>query len=104
MSSKYFLFGLCTLLVLSGQRSLFPPALARDIPVSKATTFAPLVHAPAKDDAAGRRVAADQPSVGDQKELPLGELPPPGWFHDLPPCPHIFCGGTKAASATVAHP
>uniref|UniRef100_A0ACD5ZE52 Uncharacterized protein n=1 Tax=Avena sativa TaxID=4498 RepID=A0ACD5ZE52_AVESA len=99
MGSKYFLFGLCTLLVLSGQRSLFPPALARDIPVSKATTFAPLVHAPAKDDAAGHGVA---PSVGDQKEIP-----PYGWIRDLPHyvhCPPVLCGATKAASAIVAHP
>ncbi|KAM3206226.1 hypothetical protein ACQJBY_061725 [Aegilops geniculata] len=52
MGSKYyFLFGLCSLLVLSGQRTLLPLASARDIPVSAAATLPPSVHVPGKDNA-----------------------------------------------------
>uniref|UniRef100_A0A341FU88 Uncharacterized protein n=1 Tax=Brachypodium distachyon TaxID=15368 RepID=A0A341FU88_BRADI len=102
MGSKYLLFGLCSLLVLSGQRTLFPRVLARDISVSRSETmtFVPFVHAPSKDDAGGRGIIdVDQPRVGDQKPS-ISPI-----ISHFPRCPPILCHGvTKAGSATAARP
>ncbi|XBI22068.1 hypothetical protein VPH35_063131 [Triticum aestivum] len=100
MGSKYLLFGLCSLLVLSGQRTLFTPALARGIPGSSAATFASFVHAPTKNNDPGSGVHARQPAGVEEQKGETGLLNPRIW----PRCPPSVCHwhGTSVPASTRA--